>query len=183
MKKEDYKIITICLFAVNFIIGQFIHHSNFYSIVGGLVSVFTYWMLDYYIPELILIFKYYRCRHNVGLGTYWFVNFEYNKMMYKEIEELESAIKLKIAETEFANLYSEFREVVFDIYQQRIYSNGHLLNFVDPKARYSCAERRAVEWLYDYGYRARNIEELVEDLPRLLVYLKNVQNVKVIEDL
>lgn len=174
MKKDIPIIISIFLFMLNLVIGLAVFRYSdqriLYGIVYGWISVFTYWMLDYYVPDIVFKFRY--CLYSLTRDgrIYMLIELESDQMVKqgKEEYELNSAIDIeKSADNGFAELYSEFSEVIFDEMKDK-YVNVNMLNIF---SRNYYMHRRAIEWLYGYGYRANNIEELKEDLPGLIMRL------------
>lgn len=175
MKKDVTIIISIFSFMINLVIGlasfRYSDHRILYGIIYGWISVFTYWMMDYYVPDIIFKFKYYLYSYTGDRRINVLIDFESDQMMKKckEEYELDYAIGTeRLADEEFAELYSEFSEVIF-------YEMKDKYDNIDPSNKFNrnyYMYRWTLEWLYGYGYRANNIEELKEELPRLILRLR-----------
>ena len=182
MDKQTNTITAICLFALNFIIGELIGQSEFHAILGGFFSVCVYWFGEYYFHEIAERFEYWRCKGKDEGRIYYIVNYktEHMRKIYDEVEELDTAIEMRLRDPDFNRIYNEFAEVIFDIHKRTYIDKA---NLVDPKARNYCVNSWTKSWLYDYGYRGNNIEELVEELPKLTVRLRNIEMRKALDSL
>lgn len=179
---KQAKITTICLFAVNFIIGEFISQSEFNAVLQGFFSVCVYWFGEYYFPEIAARFEYWRCKGKDDNRIYFFINYvsEQMKKIYDEQNALESAIDMRLRDPNFNRIYNEFAEVIFDMHTC---AYGDKINLLDPRSRNYSMNSWTKNWLYEYGYRGNNIEELVEELPVLTVRLRNIEMRKALDSL
>jgi hypothetical protein len=172
---KEPKIITICLFAVNFIIGQFTHQSYFYSILSGVVSVFIYWMLDYYIPDMYLRIKYHLHKHDDQEYFAIYIYSESNEAVKHAEERIEFSYMLNKHRGRnklFSESFEEFMEIIRGIYFERC--DPTLNGFVYEIAK---------DWLMAFGYNSKNFLQLAEELPGINVMLRNIQMKKAIDRL
>ena len=174
---KQTKIITICLFAVNFIIGKFIGQSEFSAMLGGFFSVCVYWFGDYYCHDVYLRILYKLHKHDESyVYAYIYPETEEAQKYSSECIDFDMGLhKLCCQDKSFEDSYSEFMNIIEDMQYRNDKPGKPWLNYF--------VHNRAYYWLMAFGYSYKNLQQLKEDLPTICVRLRNIEMRKALDTL